>query len=370
LWARRAWGERAGLLRGHGNSDFDWSISVYALHYSRVALVFCCWRSTVFSLAWNRNGLPLLLVWAGWRWPLLTKGLIAPVFFLRRGGALSAAHWPVAALARAEAGDRTAAVSCDRRAVAHCVRLANPDQGHPWATTHAGNVHGFFYFYFINEHVLRFFSCAIRTTTTSCRRLTGCCTWSGFSVESVSAGGGGGGMEDAAIGCSTCARDAGHTVDFYLDNAAREDVASYVARSSFAPDHLAAELVHAWTLLFFSLSTNQEYYTFPVWPPLVMLICGVWRPLKKPRLRNGGQPLLDRMADGRASRVCVVGVVAARCWLGIVDSRNLPYVPDIGTLLAHRGVGDYTLSMSHLFDLTGASFAALRLPAALAPSRC
>jgi len=44
----------------------------------------------------------------------------------------------------------------------------------------------------------------------------------------------------------------------------------------------------------------------------------------------------------------------------------LPSVPDIGTVLAHRGVGDYTLSMSHFFDLTGASFAALRLPAALA----
>ena len=41
-------------------------------------------------------------------------------------------------------------------------------------------------------------------------------------------------------------------------------------------------------------------------------------------------------------------------------------MPDIGTLLAHRGVGDYTLSMSHLFDLTGESFAALRLPAAMA----
>jgi hypothetical protein len=47
-------------------------------------------------------------------------------------------------------------------------------------------------------------------------------------------------------------------------------------------------------------------------------------------------------------------------------SRSLPYVPDIGTVLAHRGVGDYTLSMSHLFDLTGESFAALRLPAGMA----
>jgi hypothetical protein len=51
---------------------------------------------------------------------------------------------------------------------------------------------------------------------------------------------------------------------------------------------------------------------------------------------------------------------------GLWESRNLPYVADIGTLLAHRGVGDYTLSMSHLFDLTGYSFAALRLPAILA----
>ena len=47
-------------------------------------------------------------------------------------------------------------------------------------------------------------------------------------------------------------------------------------------------------------------------------------------------------------------------------SRNLPFVPDIGAVLAHRGVGDYTLSMSHLFVLTGDAFAALRLPAAMA----
>ena len=52
--------------------------------------------------------------------------------------------------------------------------------------------------------------------------------------------------------------------------------------------------------------------------------------------------------------------------MGIVDVARFAVRADIGTLLAHRGVGDYTLSMSHLFDLTGPSFAALRLPAALA----
>jgi hypothetical protein len=48
------------------------------------------------------------------------------------------------------------------------------------------------------------------------------------------------------------------------------------------------------------------------------------------------------------------------------SSRNLPFVPDIGTVLARRAIGNYTLSMSHFFDLTGESFAALRLPAVIA----
>jgi hypothetical protein len=63
----------------------------------------------------------------------------------------------------------------------------------------------------------------------------------------------------------------------------------------------------------------------------------------------------------------VAGVLAAGTlgW-GLWQSRNLPFVADIGTLLAHRDVGGYTLSMSHFFDLTGPSFAALRLPAVLA----
>jgi hypothetical protein len=63
----------------------------------------------------------------------------------------------------------------------------------------------------------------------------------------------------------------------------------------------------------------------------------------------------------------LIGLAAAvALGYGLWSSRKLPFVPDIGELLAHRGVGDYTLSMSHFFDLTGPSFAALRLPASLA----
>ena len=63
----------------------------------------------------------------------------------------------------------------------------------------------------------------------------------------------------------------------------------------------------------------------------------------------------------------MLGVAAAvALGYGLWSSRKLPFVPDIGTLLADRNVAGYTFSMSHFFDLTAASFAALRLPAALA----
>ena len=83
---------------------------------------------------------------------------------------------------------------------------------------------------------------------------------------------------------------------------------------------------------------------------------------------DSSRPLLSTAwLTGAQAVFTVIGVVAALAlaW-GLWDSRHLPYVADIGTLLAHRAVGDYTLSMSHFFDLTGPSFAALRLPAGLA----
>jgi hypothetical protein len=162
--------------------------------------------------------------------------------------------------------------------------------------------------------------------------------------------------------------DAGDTVDFYLDNAMREDVASYVRRIKFRTRTIwLLSLFSAWTLVFFSISTNQEYYTFPVWPPLVMLIAGVVAGIEENRSAEGGPALSTAWLTGAQAVFAAIGVAAAAAlsW-GLWTSRNLPYVPDIGTLLAHRGVGDYTLSMSHLFDLTGPSFAALRLPAVLA----
>ena len=49
-----------------------------------------------------------------------------------------------------------------------------------------------------------------------------------------------------------------------------------------------------------------------------------------------------------------------------MESRNLPFEADIGNVLGKQDLSAYTLSMSHILDLSYASFAALRLPAALA----
>jgi 4-amino-4-deoxy-L-arabinose transferase-like glycosyltransferase len=113
-------------------------------------------------------------------------------------------------------------------------------------------------------------------------------------------------------------------------------------------------------LAFFSLSTNQEYYTFPVYLPLLMLTAAAVAYIEQQRTSA-------RAITFAHAALTVLGLaIASALAYGLWTSRHLAFVPDIGSLLAHRGVGDYTLSMSHFFDLTGPSFAALRLPAALA----
>jgi hypothetical protein len=168
-------------------------------------------------------------------------------------------------------------------------------------------------------------------------------------------------------------RDAGMTVDFYLDHAMRQDAARFVQQLKFrVRSTWLLSLYSGFILLFFSLSTNQEYYTFPAWPPVLILIAAVVAGIEEKRGALGEpetkSPHLSCAWLTWAQAIhAVAGLLAAVAlgW-GLWESRHLPFVGDIGTMLAHRDVGGYTLSMSHFFDLTGPSFAALRLPAAMA----
>jgi len=374
LWGRRAWGERAGFYTGLGvlTSVGAFLFTRFIIPEAILALfLLVALYALIVSLEDNRPA-RMYWAWACVALALLTKGLIAPVFF---GGAaipylLLTGQWrrwkalkPVSGFLVFLAIGAPWHILC---------ALHNPDQGHPMGNHPTiGNVHGFLYQYFINEHVLRFFNLRYPHDY---NKMPALWYWLGeliwiFPWSLFLGAVGAMAWKTRRTWLKHLRHDAGDTVDFYLDHAMREDVGSYVQRIKFRTRTIwLLSLYSAWTLIFFSISTNQEYYTFMVWPPLVMLIAGVIADVEENDGVEGGKPTLSTAwLTGAQALFAAIGVAAAAtlAW-GLWTSRNLPYVADIGTVLAHRGVGDYTLSMSHLFDLTGESFAALRLPAALA----
>ncbi len=113
------------------------------------------------------------------------------------------------------------------------------------------------------------------------------------------------------------------------------------------------------TLVFFSVSTNQEYYTFPAYFPILLLIAA--RLADEEEL--GSRRWLTWSA-GALALICIA--ISAVLSAGLWNSRHIPFVADIGTVLAKPNLEAETLSLGHMLDLTGESFAALRLPAILA----
>ena len=115
-------------------------------------------------------------------------------------------------------------------------------------------------------------------------------------------------------------------------------------------------------LVFFAFSTNQEYYTFPAYFPLIVLLALA---VSSSEVDEAGKR--SGWLIGATALVAVASVISG-CLLvaGLWSSRHLPFVPDIGTVLAKHDLANDTLSMSHMLDLSDESFAALRLPATLA----
>jgi 4-amino-4-deoxy-L-arabinose transferase-like glycosyltransferase len=112
-------------------------------------------------------------------------------------------------------------------------------------------------------------------------------------------------------------------------------------------------------LTFFAFSTNQEYYTLPAYLPIILLLAAA---IAGEEVSGRGAWLVSSAALTALVSIAAGGMLVAGLW----SSRNLPFVPDISTVLAKHSLSEDTLSMSHVLDLTGESFAALRLPAALA----
>jgi 4-amino-4-deoxy-L-arabinose transferase-like glycosyltransferase len=374
IWTMRGWGRRAALYAALGvlTSVGPFLFTRFAIPEALLSflLLYALW-SFIAGLE-SRHPVRFYGMWAALALATLTKGLIAPVFFA--GAAipllLLSGQWRRWREMKPVTGVLLyLAIAAPWHILAG---LANPDQGHPVGNHPTpGNVHGFWYFYFINEHVFRFLGRRFPADYNKLpfvaywlAHVVWLFPWSLFLPALLVVA-----WRTRHSWMQHLRRDSGQTVDFYLEYAAREDVASYVARLKFrVRSAWLLSLFAGFTLLFFAVSTNQEYYTFPAWTPILMLIAGVLAGIEERRGPEGQKALLSqKWLSGAQALFSVAGVVvAAALGWGLWESRNLPFVPDIGTLLAHRDVAGYTLSMSHFFDLTGPSFAALRLPAAIA----
>jgi 4-amino-4-deoxy-L-arabinose transferase-like glycosyltransferase len=378
LWAGRAWGRRAGFYAALGvlTSIGPFLFTRFAIPEALLSFFLLFALYSFITGLESRRPIRFYGMWASLALALLTKGLIAPLFFV-------AAAVPLLLLSGLWRRWRDLkpltglllflAIAAPWHILAG---LANPDQGHPVGNHPTpGNVHGFWYFYFLNEHVFRFLGTRFPHDYNRMpvlwywlAHLVWLFPWSLFLPAVVVVA-----WRSRHSWLQHLHRDAGQTVDFYLEHSAREDVATYVQQLKFRVRSVwLLGLYSAFVLLFFSISTNQEYYTFPAWPTLLILIAAVLSGIEEnraPDLTGTLSKTSEKTAwlTGAQAVFAVAGVLAAAAlgWC-LWESRNLPFVADIGTLLAHRDVGGYTLSMSHFFDLTGPSFAALRLPAAMA----
>ncbi len=210
--------------------------------------------------------------------------------------------------------------------------------------------HGFLWFYFVNEHFLRFLG---KRYPRDYNKLPATLYWSLHLVW----------LFPWSLYLPAAVKIA---VQEWRGWRGRGGIGGNVRRrSDFAVrTRLLCWLWAGVVLIFFAISTNQEYYTFPAYLPLLLLLADGVAQCEQRECESG---LRAGWLTASAGLLAVIGVAAsAMLMVGLWQSRKLPFEPDIGRLLSEQDTSAYTLSTSHMLDLSYASFAALRLPAALA----
>ena len=396
FWAGRAFSPRTGFYAGIATLTAAGVFLFTRIFIPEVllSLLLCIALYCLLEALDTLKPLPAYGMWIALALAVLTKGLVALVFFVG-----------------------TAAIYLILSGDLHRWRSLKPFTGlllflaiaAPWhilaglRNTGGMNGHGFFWFYFINEHVLRFLG---RRIPMDYNKLPGYLFWSlhlvwlfpwalflpalfhqaflafrdhrrastplfenwpvwtAYAVAIL-------GvlarnlfrfnylLTVAAAGGVILLIELRRRQRLALSGTALLHVETYAQRTT-----LLLTIFSGLVLTFFSFSTNQEYYTFPAYLPLLILIANAI--VRSERTFAFDKASRRWITVAHAAFTVLGMVIFAALAYGLWTSRHQAFVPDIGDLLAHRGVGDYTLSMSHLFDLTGPSFAALRLPAILA----
>ncbi|HLJ76257.1 MAG TPA: glycosyltransferase family 39 protein [Acidobacteriaceae bacterium] len=365
FWSRRAWGDRAAFY-----AALAVLTCVGPFLFTRFlipeSILTCLLMLSLYAFITgveDRKPSRLYVAYGSLALALLAKGLIAPVFFI-------AAVIPWLALTGEWRRWREFRLLTGLLlflaigAPWHILNgLRNPGYGHPTSNVPApGHVHGFFWFYFVNEHFLRFIGKRYPDDYNRqpfaifwLGQLVWLFPWSLFIPVAIRRA-----WRNRHLFASDVRYDATNTIQFLDPRLTAQESSAIAARLRFrARSGLLLALYAGFILIFFGISTNQEYYTWPIYPAALMLIAGGLATIEQaPDTRKW-------LTGAHAFFVAAGSAIAAVLAWGLWRSRHLPYV-DPGTMMAHRGVGDYALATSHFFDLTGPAFAGLRLPAALA----
>jgi len=256
---------------------------------------------------------------------LLLKGLIAVVFPILAGMAFMAVTRQLFRWAAWKKLDLwlVAAVAVLIAAPWHILAAVNNPPTFAFSLhSGPGEYRGFFWFYFFNEHLLRFLNMRYPRDYNTVPRiwfwllnLAWLFPWSAYLP------------------------------------AAMEQSYSTWSRASRA--RLMAVCWISVVMVFFTFSTTQEYYSMPIYPALALLLGSAMASQGK-RVRAGTWIL-----QAVSAVVCVtLAFVLLRVW-------RMPAPGDISQALTQHPEM-YTLSMGHMGDLTLNAFAYLKLPLAVA----
>jgi hypothetical protein len=191
-----------------------------------------------------------------------------------------------------------------------------------------GEYHGFFWFYFMNEHVLRFLGLRYPHDYNTVPRLA---FWLLNLVWLF-------------------------PWSFYLPAALKSN---YRPSDRAGRTRLMALCWSGFLLLFFTFSTTQEYYSMPLYPALALLLASG---LDSPAGQKWFEPITKVLGS-----IYAAGLVTICTILYLV--RHIPVVGDISSALQQHP-NEYTLSLGHMGDLTLHSFAYLKMPLAVAAGAC
>jgi 4-amino-4-deoxy-L-arabinose transferase-like glycosyltransferase len=233
------------------------------------------------------------------------------------------------------------------------IALANPTQGHPgnldFSHGHGsvplptdGNVHGWLWFYFVNEHLLRYLNLRVPHDydTVPIALFWGLILiwlmpWSAFLLRAFA------------------------TVPW------RKAFRPLVSLRTLNQNESTRLLLGLWALiplLFFSLSTRQEYYVLPALPAMMLLIAA-WLDSEAIEAESFIVPNPLVRAGQRISVVLfVLGSIAAIVAGFFVIHAHTPSPnTDLASLLK-QNPSDYALSFGHFLDLNTQAMGAFRSP--------